>query len=209
MPVLHSNYSSTHTCGHKQTLKSHPQRVKPSITKVLISHKSLMRLHIFSQPGVQPYRETASGKFVDSSPPPAVWAITVIQERSAGLLTNKRPEALCAHWRGQKTDTSTYKIVHKQHAWGWQVCAHPWTCQTRAIIPLLPQQPYNLPTVSWQDTSCSKLLTHSCTCHLPADHCSWVFFREYAHTGFRSWEVAEWRTDFFAMHSCDVNLLQV
>lgn len=192
MPILHSNYSSTQTCGHKQTLKSPPQRVKPSITKVLISHKSLMRLHIFSQPGVQPYWETASGKLVDSSPP-AVWAITVIQERSDGLLTNMRPEVSCTHWRGRKTDTNTYKIVHKQHTRGWQVCAHPWTYQTRAKIPLLPLKPYNLPTAGWQDPSCSKLLTHSCTCRLPADHCSSVFFREYAHTGFHCCEEAEYK----------------
>lgn len=115
MPVLHSNYSSTQTCGYKQTLKSPPQRIKPSITKVLISHNSLMRLHIFSQPGTQPYWETASGKLLDSFPPPAVWAITDIQERSTGLHKNMTSEATYMYWMGQRIDTNTYKVEQKRH----------------------------------------------------------------------------------------------
>lgn len=150
-----------------------------------------MRLHIFFQPGTQPYWEAVSGKLLDSFPPPAVWAITDIQERSTGPHKSMRSDITYMHWKGQRIDTNTHKVEHKQHTKKLTTHAHPWTCQAGTIILPFPNI---VPTWAWQDPSRSKLLTHSCTCCLPADRCSSIVVREHAHTGFHSCEVAECRT---------------
>lgn len=139
-----------------------------------------------------------NGRLVDFSPPPAVWATTLIQiyvkERSAGLHTSTRHVSYMNTFEG--TEDWHKCMLNTRGTYIGLTTMHRPTDVHRAVaiipLPLLPP-PYSEPRVGWRGPSRSELLTHSCTCCLPPDCCSSALFRERTHTGFHTGEVAECR----------------
>lgn len=81
--VLYYNYSHVqaytrtrkemHTC-----YKLHLVEENHPLLRSKIPGQGLVRLRICREPGIQLVREAANGRLLDSSPPPAVWATTLL-----------------------------------------------------------------------------------------------------------------------------------